>query len=123
MITDLAELRTHLRVDGTDEDVLIARLAMAAETQVATWIERPIYASAGDLPALAAPGYDPHQLVADDAIRAAILMVTARFFVNREGAGDGAEDAGLPASVRAILAPYRVFARTPPSPGPYHADL
>lgn len=119
MIVGLPELKLHLRVDEspeyTVEDALIRAYASAAETMVKNWIGRPFYAEAADLPAIGAPEYDADQIVADDAIRVAVKMMTERFYQNRGGEGGAAEDAVPPASVRALLAGHRIFARLPAS--------
>lgn len=116
MIVGSVELRQHLRVDAGDEDQLLELLAFAAEQQVSSWIDRPLYSSETDLPIATAPGYHPNQIVATEAIKAAILMMAARLYMNREGTGDGMEDASLPMSVRALLAPYRFFGCPPRAP-------
>lgn len=123
MIVGSIELRQHLRVDAGDEDQLLELLNLAAEQQVASWIDRPIYATSADMPLATAPGYHPDQIVATEAIKAAIMLVVARMYVHRDGDGDGTEAASHPMSVRALLAPYRVFACVPRSSGALNEDL
>ncbi|QFQ87321.1 hypothetical protein F8A10_07720 [Paracoccus kondratievae] len=118
MIVSLADLKAHLRVDpsNTEEDAVIAAIGRAAELQVQAWIGRPIYASAGYLPAMGAAGYNPDQIVADEAIRVAIKMLAERMYQVRGGEDGTAEDAVPPLTVRALLSSYRLFHPTP-APG------
>lgn len=115
MIVGLTELKAHLRVDSDDEDMQIAIFGEAAEQQVRDWIGRPIYASAANMPALGAIGYDAHQMVADRAIVVSIMMIAERLYRERGGEGGAGEDAAPPASVRALLAGHRVFSSIAPA--------
>ena len=96
-------------MDSNDEDLLIATFGEAAEQQVRNWIGRPIYASAADMPAPGAIGYDAHQMVADHTVIVSIMMIAERLYRERGGEGGAGEDAAPPASVRALLAGHRVF--------------
>ena len=111
MIIDLAEMKQHLRVDGDDEDLTISAISEAAQTQVANWIGRPIYARPDDLPAEGDPAYDRYQIVADNAVRVAIKMLADRMYTHRGGEGGSAEDAVPPMTVRGVLSGYRVFCK------------
>ena len=112
MICDLPDLKQHLRVDGDHEDGLIQSYALAAERQVADWIGRPFYRSVSDLPMADTPAWHPDQLVADEAIKVSVMMLTARIYeADRAAAGDGIDPAVPPMSVRALLAGHRVFAK------------
>lgn len=115
MIVALPDLKLHLRVDpaDTEEDSIIAAFGRAAELQVRNWIGRPIYASAVDLPAPGAPGYDRYQIVADEAITVAVKMLAERMYEDRGGEGGTSEDAVPPVTVRALLSGYRVFHPVP----------
>lgn len=111
MIIDLAEMKQHLRVDGDDEDLTISAISEAAQSQVANWIGRPIYARLEDLPAEGDPEYDRFQMVADSGIRVAIKMLADRIYLHRGGEGGAAEDAVPPMTIRALLSGYRVFCK------------
>lgn len=111
MIIDLAEMKQHLRVDGDDEDLTISAINEAAQSQVANWIGRPIYAGPDDMPAEGDPGYDRFQIVADSAVRVAIKMLANRMYTHRGGEGGSAEDAVPPMTVRGLLSGYRVFCK------------
>lgn len=114
MIVGLSELKAHLRVDSDDENSLITAFGEAAEQQVRDYIGRPIYASAADMPAPGAIGYDAHQMVADRAVTVSIMMIADRLYRERGGEGGSNEDAVPPASVRALLAGHRVFSSITP---------
>ena len=109
MISDLPDLKTHLRVDGDEEDRQIAAYALAAERQIADWIGRPVYRFDAVLPVAGDARYHPDQMVADDAIRVSVMMMVDRMYHNRGGEGGSAEAATPPMSVRAMLAGHRVF--------------
>ena len=110
MIVGLDELKAHLRVDSNDENLLIQTFGEAAEQQVRHWLGRPLYSRATEMPAIGAPGYDRHQMVADRAVVVSIMMIADALYNNRGGAGSAEGDAVPPASVRALLAGHRVFA-------------
>lgn len=113
MIVDLADLKLHLRVDGDDEDFIIAAYGQAADARVSSWIGRPIYAVVSDMPAVGQAGYDTYQMVADQAIRVAIMkMVALMYGPERDGSGNSMDDAVPPRDIRDLLSGYRVFHRT-----------
>lgn len=111
MIVGLPELKTHLRVDGDEEDALIQALSDAAEEQVQSWLGRPVHPDATALPPIGSAQYDSFQIVATPAVQVAIKMMVARMYEHRGGEGGPEEDAAPPLSVRALLAPLRVFSR------------
>lgn len=118
MITDLPDLKRHLRVDHDDEDRVIAAYALAAEQQVQSWLGRPIYARAEDMPTPTAAGFNRYQMVAPEAVKVAIYQMADRMYHDR--GGDGGPDAAAvpPMSVRGLLSDYRVFCEMPPDPMP-----
>lgn len=109
MIVGLTELKAHLRVDSDDEDLQIAIFGEAAEQQVRDYLGRPIYRDAAAMPVAGATDYHPYQMAADRAIEVSIMMIAERLYRERGGEGGAEESAVPPASVRAMLAGYRVF--------------
>lgn len=111
MIVDLPELKRHLRVDGDEEDSLITTYGSAASKRVQQWLGRPVYARSEDMPPIGEPGYDTYQMVADDAIRVAVLQYVDRMWNDRSGEGGASDDATPPRSIRELLSGHRVFSR------------
>lgn len=110
MIVPLADLKSHLRIDGDYMDFEIAMFGQAAERMVSQYIDRPIY-QVGSLPDSAAAGYDPYQIEASGDIVVVIKQLVHDMNEQRGTTGGAGEPATLPLSARAMLAPYRVFAR------------
>ena len=75
----LADVKAHLRIDGTDEDALLAQYIEAAQAMAETIMHRPIYsADSADNPVTTDSSKIPPQL-------AQFLLVTAGdFYRNRE---------------------------------------
>lgn len=109
MIVGLDEMKAHLRIDHDDEDATVSAVSLAAEAQVRNWIGRQIYARSTDMPGPERPGYDPHQMVADEAIGVAIKQLGELMYTDRGGSGGSEDDAVPPRSIRALLSGYRVF--------------
>lgn len=107
-LVDLAIVKDHRRL-GSDEmdDVLLGILRDAAETQIVQYLDRPVHPAGTTLPGVGDDGYDSTAIVASADIVAAILLMTGRMYETREPSGSG--DAVMPAEVRALLAPYRVW--------------
>lgn len=116
MIVGLPELKVHLRVDGSEEDMLIEACSEAAEEQVRGWLGRPVYEHESQMPLPGTAGHDPNQIVANAAIKIAVMMLAERLYSNRGGEGSGADNAVPPMSVRALLASLRVFYTLPSPP-------
>lgn len=112
MIVALADLKEHCRVDGDDQDVLIATYGRAAERVASQHLDRPIYAP-GQMPAENDPGYDQYQIEANEDIAVAIMQIVADMNERRGTSGGSDETAVIPQSARWLLAPYRVFYRAP----------
>lgn len=113
MIVSLADLKDHCRVDGDDQDILIATYGRAAERAVSQHLDRPIYAP-GDAPAEGDPGYDRYQIEANADIAVAIMQIVADMNERRGTSGDADSSATIPQSARWLLAPYRVFFKVAP---------
>lgn len=112
-LLDLDLVKTHLREDlvDTKNDALIAAYQAAAETIVAEYIDREIYAS-GDSPT----STDEYAIELQPPMTAAILLLIGDLYAARETDDTDAArkptlalNAVLPRAVRALLAPYRVW--------------
>lgn len=114
MIVGLPELKRHLRIelDVDEEDQLIASYGEAAATRVMQWIGRPVYATAAEMLQEGEPGYDRFQMVADQAIRVAIMKMVAQMY-GPERAGNGApDDDAVPSrDIRDLLSGHRIMFR------------
>lgn len=112
-LIDISLVKKNLRVFATDEDTEIAAYQAAAETIIAEYVDRVVYESGGTAPS----GDDGTAIEVNAAITAAILLLTAELYENREAdwkaqgtpTNDLALNATLPRTVRALLAPYRVW--------------
>lgn len=111
MIVALADLKEHCRVDGDDQDALIATYGRAAERVVSQHLDRPIYAP-GLMPAESDPDYDRYQIEANEDIVVAIMQIVSDMNERRGTSGGADEAAVIPQSARWLLAPYRVFFRS-----------
>ena len=102
MLLDLATIKLHLRVDGTDEDALIGVYALAAEESAMQFLGRTIYATG------LAQGLDTAGIVINAAITAAMLLMVGHLHANREDVVSGVSVAQLPNGSQYLLMPYRV---------------
>jgi uncharacterized phage protein (predicted DNA packaging) len=104
-LIDLATAKLHTRIDHADEDALLGIYIAAAEGQVMSHLNRTVYATAGDV------GSDTTGIVINGPIQAAMLLLIAHLYENRE-AVVGVRDAGntveLPLGVMHLLQPYRI---------------
>jgi hypothetical protein len=110
-LLDLDLVKNHLRVGDTDSDIVISAYQSAAETIIAQYLDRDIYAP-GDSPT----STDQYALELNAPITAAILLYTGDLFFSRETEDTDFQrrpvagfPAVLPRQVRALLAPYRVW--------------
>jgi len=89
MVVTLEEAKAQLRVDTADDDALITLLIGAAADMVGNWLSRDLTDS------------EP------DAIKAAVTMLVAHWYINTEAAMDRSITQ-LHLGVQEMLAPYRV---------------
>ncbi|MEK6386823.1 MAG: head-tail connector protein [Paraburkholderia tropica] len=100
----------HLREDAGVADALIQTYVNAATKSAATFLNRSVYGSDEDMQAAIdaeTAGDDP--IVADDVIRAAILLTLGKLYAYREDvvAGTSTSVMELPGGAKALLFPYR----------------
>ncbi|VVE87563.1 head-tail connector protein [Pandoraea bronchicola] len=109
-IVSLQLALTHLREDGGVADDLI-KLYIGAATQAAVdFLDRQLYADDGEMQdaiSNGTAGFNP--LVANDAVRAAILLTVGKLYAYREDvvAGTSTSVMELPGGAKALLFPYR----------------
>ncbi|WP_113341754.1 head-tail connector protein [Brucella intermedia] len=105
-LVELELLKKHLRVFHDDEDAELDVYLAAAETIVVEYVDREIVATG-------APPATDDGIVVTPPITAAILLVAADLYENREPDMKAQGNAVLPRHVRALLAPYRVWRTLP----------
>ena len=101
-LLDLALAKRHLRVWHDDDDAEIAVYLAAAENIVVEYIDREVVAAGATPTTLDGVALSP-------AITAAILLLTGDLYENREADPEASGNVVLPKSVRALLAPWRVW--------------
>ncbi len=104
LVTD-EQVRNHLRIEaGEDVSVYVG----AAQESAQQFLNRRVYASAEDMASgvlAGTAGLDP--MIANDAIRAAILLILGHLYANREEVVTGTIATELPMTSRRLLQPYR----------------
>jgi len=112
-LVDLEMARGHLRVFQNDDDSQIALYLAAAESIVTEYLDRLVMPIGSTLPVLGEDGYDRNPIIVTAPISAAILLVMADLYENREADPESNltvdRQAILPRAVRALLAPWRVW--------------
>ena len=101
-------VKKHLRVSFDDDDAEIELYLAAAESMIVETLDRPVLPVGTVLPVDGEIGYDETAIVVNPAIQAAILLVTGHLYEHREAATE-LKIEELPMSVRALLAPWRVW--------------
>lgn len=102
---DLAAAKLHLRVDGSDEDTLIAAWIAAAYSNVEGRIFRKVYDTGATIPA-----EDTTGIHVNEAINAAVLLIVGHLYANREDVITGATSAAMPMGSEFLITPYINFA-------------
>lgn len=107
MILTNEEIKRQLRLedDDTSEDVLLSALGAAAESRTSTFLNRPLYAKADDI-----PDGDTRGLVVSDDIRLAMLMLVTHFYENRSATSE-VEMLEAPQAYNWLVSPYRFYPR------------
>ena len=107
-IVTLEQAKKHLREDGADRDDDIT-LKLSGAVQVAlNYICRPLFADQAAFDAASAAD-QAAGVIADDAIRAAILLILGHLDANREDVITGTIATDIPLGSRSLLAPYRAM--------------
>ena len=104
LVTD-EQVRDHLRIEA-NEDVSV--YVGAAQESAQQFLNRRVYASNDELTAAeleGSAGLEP--MIANDAIRAAILLILGHLYANREEVVTGTIATELPMTSRHLLQPYR----------------
>lgn len=109
-IVSLEVALAHLREDAGVADDLIAIYVNAATLAASDYLDRKIYANDADMQSAIADmtaGDEP--MVANDVVRAAILLTIGKLYAYREDvvAGTSASVVALPSGAMALLFPYR----------------
>lgn len=91
---DLARVKSHLRVDGDEEDSLIDGYIEAAKSHVAMHCDRELVE--------AAP-VEPDQMGITPDVEQAILLLVGHWFANREGVALGTISTVVPLAVERLL--------------------
>lgn len=111
----LDQVKGHLRVGFDDDDAEITIYRDASENAVVEYLDRPVYLTAEEIPAVDAEGYDAYAMVLTPAITGAILLLIGDFYEHREADPKLDGNAVLPRAVRSLLAPWRVWRTSCPA--------
>ncbi len=106
MLLTLNEIKMQCRLenDFTDEDQLLELLALAAEAKATTYLNRNLYKTNDEIPAL-----DEDGMVITEDIRLGLLMLIGHWYANRETVNVGNITSVLSFSTEALLQPYRIY--------------
>lgn len=102
---DIAAAKLHLRVDGSDEDTLIAAWIAAAYSNVEGRIFRKVYETGATIPA-----EDTTGVHVNEAINAAVLLIVGHLYANREDVITGVTATPMPMGSEFLITPYINFA-------------
>lgn len=106
-LVTLEQAKLHLRVIGDDEDTDIQLKLNAATEMAVAFLDRAVYASQADMDAAIAAGDPgPCPMVANDMVRAAVLLLLGDLYANREEVTSG-HIVQLPTGSKACLLPMR----------------
>jgi len=103
---DLAKVQQ--RIDGIDEDALLAVLIAASELAAIQYLNRQVYESQEALDAAVLDGTAGDcPMVINDAVRAAMLLIFGHLYANREDVVIGASVTELPHGSTRLLDLFR----------------
>lgn len=91
---DLDRVKLHLRVDGSEEDVVISGYVEAAKAHVATHCDRILVDTAP---------VGPEEMGLTPDVEQAILLLVGHWYANREEVVTGVSASRLPMGVAALL--------------------
>lgn len=107
-LVTLQEAKAHLRVVDASEDADITLKLRAAEQMAVAYLDRAVYPSQQELDAaLAAGTAGACPMVANDMVRAGVLLLLGDLYANREETVTGTIATQLPTGARACLRPLR----------------
>ena len=96
---DLALVKSHLRVDGTDEDVLIQAYIDAAIGAFEAWTNRRLVEALPD-------PVENHLLITAPIQQGALLLI-GHWYANRESVVAGVSVAEMPMATKSLWMPHR----------------
>ncbi|MDR0215621.1 MAG: head-tail connector protein [Comamonas sp.] len=107
-LVTLEQAKAHLRVTHDLEDADIQLKLNAATEMAVTYLDRAVYADQDTMDvALASDTAGPFPMVANDMVRAGILLLLGDLYANREETVTGTIATQLPTGARACLRPLR----------------
>jgi len=96
---DLALVKSHLRVDGTDEDALIQAYTDAAFSAFETWTNRKLVT--------VLPETVENHLVITKSIEQGALLLIGHWYANRESVAVGVSVSEMPLATKSLWLPHR----------------
>lgn len=97
---DLARVKSHLKVDGDEEDGIIAGYFEAAKSHVAMHCDRELVEGTPVL---------PEQMGFTPDVEQAVLLLVGHWYANREAVVTGTISTAIPLAVDRLLWPRKRF--------------
>ncbi|MDD1150400.1 head-tail connector protein [Pseudomonas sp. TNT2022 ID357] len=91
---DLARLKSHLKVDGDEEELIIAGYLEAAKAHVAMHCDRQL---------VEVDPLEPDQMGLTPDVEQAILLLVGHWYANREAVVTGTISTAVPLAVERLL--------------------
>ncbi len=96
---DLALVKSHLRVDGVDEDALIQAYTDAAISAFEAWTNRKLVATLPET-------VENHLLITKSIEQGALLLI-GHWYANRESVAVGVSVSEMPLATKSLWLPHR----------------
>ena len=96
---DLALVKSHLRVDGVDEDALIQAYTDAAISAFEAWTNRKLVT--------VLPETVENHLLITKSIEQGALLLIGHWYANRESVAVGVSVAEMPMATKSLWLPHR----------------